>query len=84
MSDDRITGLFYTSVGVPAISVPVNNSHLFVGVPAISVPVKLSENGLPLSIQIISRHFEEETMLNAAQFIEKACNFPFLVNGIAS
>lgn len=45
------------------------------GLPAISVPAGLSENGLPLGLQVIGRPFDEETMFNVAGKIEEAAGF---------
>lgn len=42
------------------------------GLPAISVPAGLSENGLPLGLQLIGRPFEEETLFQTAHVIEEA------------
>lgn len=41
------------------------------GVPAISVPYGKGENGLPLGLQIIGKHFDEMKMLELAAEIEK-------------
>jgi aspartyl-tRNA(Asn)/glutamyl-tRNA(Gln) amidotransferase subunit A len=54
------------------------------GVPAISVPGGLSAEGLPLGLQVIGRHFDEETVFAVAAAIERAANFtakPALVAG---
>ncbi len=45
------------------------------GLPAMSVPVGLSEQRLPLSLQIIGRRFDEATMLQAAAMLEQAAQF---------
>ncbi|AEI89124.1 MAG: Asp-tRNA(Asn)/Glu-tRNA(Gln) amidotransferase subunit GatA [Candidatus Midichloria mitochondrii] len=45
------------------------------GLPGISVPGGLSENGLPLGLQVISKPYDEETMLKVAYQIEAAANF---------
>jgi len=42
------------------------------GFPAIAVPVGLSNNGLPLSVQIIGQPNEDETVLAVAATLEKA------------
>ncbi len=45
------------------------------GLPGISVPAGLSENGLPLGLQVIARPFDEETMFRAAETLERAAGF---------
>jgi aspartyl-tRNA(Asn)/glutamyl-tRNA(Gln) amidotransferase subunit A len=45
------------------------------GVPAMSVPAGLSAEGLPLGLQIIGKHFDEETVLTVSAAIERAANF---------
>lgn len=36
------------------------------GIPAISIPCGFNKNGLPIGMQIMAKHFEEETVLRAA------------------
>ena len=45
------------------------------GQPAVSVPAGLSEQGLPLGLQLIGRAFDEETLLRAADVLEDAAHF---------
>ena len=45
------------------------------GLPGISVPAGLGGDGLPLGLQIIGRPFDEETMLRAADVLERAAAF---------
>jgi len=45
------------------------------GLPGISVPAGLTENGLPLGLQLIGKAFDEATLLRAAQAVETAANF---------
>ena len=52
-------------------TVPINVA----GVPAISVPCGLSENGMPIGMQIIGKQFDEETILNAAYTYEQKIKF---------
>ncbi|WP_341760202.1 Asp-tRNA(Asn)/Glu-tRNA(Gln) amidotransferase subunit GatA [Candidatus Endowatersipora endosymbiont of Watersipora subatra] len=42
------------------------------GLPAITVPAGISNNNLPLGLQLIGRSFEEETLFQIASVIEKA------------
>ncbi len=45
------------------------------GIPAISIPVGLDSKGLPIGLQIMGKHFDEETLLNLAHQFEKETNF---------
>jgi aspartyl-tRNA(Asn)/glutamyl-tRNA(Gln) amidotransferase subunit A len=45
------------------------------GVPAISLPCGLSSIGLPIGIQLIGRHFDEATLLRAANNLEQVLGF---------
>jgi aspartyl-tRNA(Asn)/glutamyl-tRNA(Gln) amidotransferase subunit A len=45
------------------------------GLPGISVPAGLSEEGLPLGLQVLGRAFEEETVLRAAAVLEASAGF---------
>jgi len=49
-------------------TVPVN----LAGLPAISIPVG-KINGLPVGLQIVGRHFEEETIFKIAYELERNC-----------
>ena len=40
------------------------------GSPAISVPMSWSQEGLPIGIQIVGRHFDETTVLHVAAALE--------------
>ena len=50
-----------------AFTIPAN----LAGVPAMSVPAGFDKDGLPLGLQIISNHFDEQTMLDIALAIEE-------------
>jgi len=50
------------------LTVPVN----LAGVPAMSVPCGFSNEGLPIGLQIIGKHFDEETVYRAAHAYEQA------------
>ncbi|TVP87752.1 MAG: Asp-tRNA(Asn)/Glu-tRNA(Gln) amidotransferase subunit GatA [Alkalicoccus sp.] len=52
------------------MTIPINMA----GVPAISVPCGLSD-GMPVGLQIIGRHFDEETVYRAAHAYEQAVKF---------
>lgn len=52
-------------------TVPINVA----GVPAISIPCGLSQNGMPIGMQIIGKHFDEETILNTAYSYEQRFRF---------
>jgi aspartyl-tRNA(Asn)/glutamyl-tRNA(Gln) amidotransferase subunit A len=39
------------------------------GIPAISIPMGKNENGLPLGLQIMTKHFSEKEMFSIAQEI---------------
>ena len=41
------------------------------GIPGISIPFGYSNEGLPLGIQILANHFHEQTIFNAASYLEK-------------
>jgi aspartyl-tRNA(Asn)/glutamyl-tRNA(Gln) amidotransferase subunit A len=45
------------------------------GVPAISIPCGFSEDGLPIGLQIIGRHFDEETIIRAAYTFEQNTDY---------
>ena len=50
------------------------------GLPGISIPAALSEEGLPLGLQLIGRPFEEETVLRVGSVLEEAAGFDALPN----
>lgn len=62
---------------VDPISVYINDVFTIpanlAGLPAISVPFKLSDRGLPLGMQIISKHFNEEILFKVSGWIEHEC-----------
>ena len=41
------------------------------GIPAISVPFGSDTSGLPIGVQILGRHFDEATILQVAEFLER-------------
>ncbi len=45
------------------------------GVPALSLPVGLSREGLPIGLQVIGNHFDEETVFQVAGVLETAAAF---------
>ena len=52
------------------LTVPAN----LAGLPALSLPCGFTEEGLPLGLQIIGKHFDEATVYRAAYAFEKATN----------
>ena len=48
------------------------------GVPAMSVPAGLNAEGLPLGLQVIGKHFDEETVFAVSAAIESAAGFTAL------
>ena len=46
------------------------------GHPAISMPTGLASNGLPMSVQLVGRHFDEPMLLRVASALEKAMGWP--------
>ncbi|MFD1850759.1 Asp-tRNA(Asn)/Glu-tRNA(Gln) amidotransferase subunit GatA [Oceanobacillus bengalensis] len=53
------------------LTIPVN----LAGVPGISVPCGFSENGLPIGLQIIGKHFDESTVYRTAHAFEQATDY---------
>ena len=45
------------------------------GIPGISVPCGFSANGLPIGLQLMAGHFQEERLLTAAHAFEQATGF---------
>ena len=45
------------------------------GVPCLSLPAGLSSNGLPIGLQVIGKHFDENTVFQVADVLEKAAQF---------
>jgi aspartyl-tRNA(Asn)/glutamyl-tRNA(Gln) amidotransferase subunit A len=45
------------------------------GVPAMSVPAGLNGEGLPLGLQVIGKHFDEETVFAVSGALERAAGF---------
>jgi aspartyl-tRNA(Asn)/glutamyl-tRNA(Gln) amidotransferase subunit A len=43
-----------------------------VGIPGISVPVGFSKEGLPIGVQLLASHFQEQHLFNAGAVIEEA------------
>lgn len=72
------------STGDPAFNSPWS----FTGLPALSFPCKLSQSGLPLSIQIVSQENSESELFLMGKWCEKQINylyrFPDGINKIIS
>jgi aspartyl-tRNA(Asn)/glutamyl-tRNA(Gln) amidotransferase subunit A len=65
-NDDPI-GMFLNDV----FTVPAN----LAGLPGISVPAGLSDDGLPLGLQLLGKAFDEENLLRVAGVLEEAAAF---------
>lgn len=50
------------------------------GLPAISVPTGLSDQGLPLGLQLIAPHFMEQRLLSGGHVLEEASQFHTTMN----
>jgi aspartyl-tRNA(Asn)/glutamyl-tRNA(Gln) amidotransferase subunit A len=55
-----------------ALTIPANLS----GYPAVSIPAGLSENGLPIGLQVYARRHEDALLLDLAQVMERARPWP--------
>jgi len=64
--DDPIT-MYLNDV----FTVPANMS----GTPGLSVPAGLDGQGLPLGLQVLGRHFDEETVFAVGAALERAAGF---------
>jgi len=53
------------------LTVPANMA----GLPGISVPAGLSDDGLPLGLQVLGKAFDEETVLRVGHVLERAAAF---------
>ncbi len=53
------------------------------GLPAMSVPVGLSDDGLPLGLQVIGRAFDEATVLRVGEVLERAAGFTYRPSFVA-
>jgi aspartyl-tRNA(Asn)/glutamyl-tRNA(Gln) amidotransferase subunit A len=54
------------------------------GVPGLSIPCGLSSEGLPISVQLIGRHFDEATLLRAGHNLEMALGRDFRAGRVRS
>lgn len=45
------------------------------GVPSLSLPIGLSDTGLPIGLQVIGKHFDENTVFQVADVMEKSAGF---------
>jgi len=52
------------------------------GLPCMSLPIGINESGLPLGIQLIAKHLDEETMIKAALSLEEAISFKLNAYGM--
>ncbi|NCC22013.1 MAG: Asp-tRNA(Asn)/Glu-tRNA(Gln) amidotransferase subunit GatA [Alphaproteobacteria bacterium] len=52
------------------------------GLPGMSVPAGLNADGLPLGLQVIGKHWDEETVFRVGDVIEQAANFKALPQSV--
>ncbi|MDY6408045.1 MAG: Asp-tRNA(Asn)/Glu-tRNA(Gln) amidotransferase subunit GatA [Pseudomonadota bacterium] len=45
------------------------------GVPSLSLPIGLSDKGLPIGLQVIGKHFDENTVFQISEVLEKSAGF---------
>lgn len=57
--------------GLPFLALASISGH-----PAMTVPIGLNDEGLPLSVQLVARHFDEVALLRVAAVLEAAFPFP--------
>jgi aspartyl-tRNA(Asn)/glutamyl-tRNA(Gln) amidotransferase subunit A len=55
---------------------PFSYPHNLSRLPALAVPMGLSSDGLPMSLQVVGRHFDDRRVLRAARALEIARPFP--------
>ena len=51
-----------------------------VGIPGMSVPAGFSRDGLPIGVQLLSAHFQEQHLFNAGSVIEESLAIKELPN----
>ena len=68
LSEYVVNGITVSAYHVMAATAPFNMT----GLPALSVPVRLSSEQLPINIQLVSRWFDEATILDLGQKIQEA------------
>ncbi|HET6881028.1 MAG TPA: amidase [Pirellulales bacterium] len=54
-----------------------NSPWSYVGYPTISLPCALADDGLPLSLQLVGRPFDEARLFSAAAWCERALDFNY-------
>ena len=64
------------STGDPLFNSPWSHS----GLPTVVIPVGLDANGMPVSIQLVGRHWDESRLLSAAAWCESVIGFDALPN----
>jgi Asp-tRNA(Asn)/Glu-tRNA(Gln) amidotransferase A subunit family amidase len=59
------------SIGIFQAMMPAVLANVF-GLPAVTIPVTLSEEGLPVGVQLVGRPYEDELLLDLAVRLEEA------------
>ena len=65
---------------------PINHGALTIpsniyGNPAISIPIGTSSDGLPVGLQVLAPHFQEQVLLDLAQLMERERPWPLVAPG---
>lgn len=68
-----------TTTGDPAFNSPWS----YLGLPTVCLPIALASDGMPLGLQLVARHGDEETLFQAASWCEAALRNLTVVAAVA-